>query len=527
MIISEGTLDLKELLDEAKELTKELAKAKGELASQPSITQSINDNLRQIKMHRFDNIVSLAKNMLIIAGAVKTIKETLDKGVAINRQESMNDIMQSSVRNDTAFTQVLREKGLDTILSSQNVLNMAKKAREIGSSVNNGLAILGFNPADLASGNFDGHDLYVNAIKRMQDRLKGIDKIGQANIYNALGGSDIFGMDFATFDMLQNKGDLADAYKKQKEKIDANFAQLDILGSSVQRLSNSFTNLANWAEGVLAVPLTTAVDTLNDAIVSLKDYLQTAHHFWTQKDWGEIKEGLGKAGDIAAYNIDELTNSDGYWLKNGFVGGLQKGLQAGMDLFMIGTGEADRRQAAKGEVGVKSDNWASIGAYIAENEGYSAMPYVDTNGKLTIGYGTQLETLKNYDLKVPSGAIDKATARKLADATINGMIKDLERLHPLGKNIHNLPLNAQKVAIDYMYNRGVYGAVKTKFMDNILKGDFAGAYFELQDAGQTKGRLAKQNELLKPLIPINVYIDGNKVYGATIGALDSGVVSVQ
>ncbi len=85
---------------------------------------------------------------------------------------------------------------------------------------------------------------------------------------------------------------------------------------------------------------------------------------------------------------------------------------------------------------------------IKKAEGFSGMPYEDTLGIPTIGYGTKLP-------------IDEEEAELLLKKRLNDTIKDLKRAYP---KFEELPPTIQEVLLDMGYNMGIPRLMKFKKM---------------------------------------------------------------
>ena len=85
---------------------------------------------------------------------------------------------------------------------------------------------------------------------------------------------------------------------------------------------------------------------------------------------------------------------------------------------------------------------------IKKAEGFRGMPYKDTLGIPTIGYGTKLP-------------IDEEEAELLLKKRLNDTIKDLKRAYP---KFEELPPTIQEVLLDMGYNMGIPRLMKFKKM---------------------------------------------------------------
>jgi len=104
---------------------------------------------------------------------------------------------------------------------------------------------------------------------------------------------------------------------------------------------------------------------------------------------------------------------------------------------------------------------------IKEHEGFRGMPYTDTRGFPTIGYGTKLP-------------IDEEEAELLLKKRLNDTVKDLKRNYP---NFDNLPPTIQEVLLDMGYNMGVPNLMKfRKMWQAIDEGDWEKMADEMVDS---------------------------------------------
>lgn len=106
---------------------------------------------------------------------------------------------------------------------------------------------------------------------------------------------------------------------------------------------------------------------------------------------------------------------------------------------------------------------------IKRDEGFVSKPYKCPAGKLTIGYGTNIED-----------GITKAEAELLLSFRLNQMISQLLEVKPI---ILRLPQQKQEIIFNMTYNMGVAGILKFKMMWLALENfDYEVAAIEMRDS---------------------------------------------
>ncbi len=104
---------------------------------------------------------------------------------------------------------------------------------------------------------------------------------------------------------------------------------------------------------------------------------------------------------------------------------------------------------------------------IKKAEGFRGMPYEDSLGIPTIGYGTKLP-------------IDEEEAELLLKKRLNDTIKDLKRAYP---RFEELPPTIQEVLLDMGYNMGIPRLMKFKKMWKAIdEGDWERMADEMVDS---------------------------------------------
>lgn len=125
---------------------------------------------------------------------------------------------------------------------------------------------------------------------------------------------------------------------------------------------------------------------------------------------------------------------------------------------------------------------------IAKNEGLRLKPYICPAGKLTIGYGRNLD----------DNGITKEEADFLFSNDIDRAWNDLmEVFGDYADNLDNISDNRWAALVDMMFNLGKTSFLKfTKMIEAIKQGDWQKAADELKDSAYYKqvGQRAKNNE---------------------------------
>ena len=124
---------------------------------------------------------------------------------------------------------------------------------------------------------------------------------------------------------------------------------------------------------------------------------------------------------------------------------------------------------------------------LERDEGFVAKPYKDSEGLLTIGYGTLIED-----------GITKEEARLLLNHRLEKMIGELETRKPM---VRGLPSPVQSALAQMAYNLGVPRLTKFKKMWSALeRKDYSTAAIEALDsrwAEQVGTRASRITELIR------------------------------
>lgn len=121
---------------------------------------------------------------------------------------------------------------------------------------------------------------------------------------------------------------------------------------------------------------------------------------------------------------------------------------------------------------------------IKQHEGFDGKPYRDTEGFLTIGYGTKLP-------------ISRAEAELLLNNRLEILKAELAQKEPM---LLNLPPEKQDVLFEMAYQMGVNGVLKFKRMWKALENfDYIQAAVEMLDSKWAKQTPNRAEELTKKM----------------------------
>jgi len=119
---------------------------------------------------------------------------------------------------------------------------------------------------------------------------------------------------------------------------------------------------------------------------------------------------------------------------------------------------------------------------IKEHEGFDGKPYRDTEGFLTIGYGTKLP-------------ISRAEGEMLLKNRLDILSNELIQKEPM---LLNLPSEKQGILFEMAYQMGVNGVLKFKKMWQALENfDYVQAAVEMLDSRWAKQTPNRAQELAK------------------------------
>lgn len=107
---------------------------------------------------------------------------------------------------------------------------------------------------------------------------------------------------------------------------------------------------------------------------------------------------------------------------------------------------------------------------LKDHEGFKKYPYLCTVGKLTVGYGHNIE----------DKGVSKAVAKLMLKEDIHDATRDLYSIFP---GFHNFPDNQRIALIDLMFNMGLPRFnTFVKMITAIKRGDWQKAADELKDS---------------------------------------------
>jgi lysozyme len=139
---------------------------------------------------------------------------------------------------------------------------------------------------------------------------------------------------------------------------------------------------------------------------------------------------------------------------------------------------------------------------IKRHEGLSLIPYKCPAGRITIGYGWNVDSHPlppdiNAHLKA-RGSITKAMAEELLDVAVSRSINDCRRLYP---DYDSYSQNRRNALTDMMYNMG-YGTlskfrISNRFVRDKKWGQAADNFMQSKWASQVKKRAVTVCDLLR------------------------------
>lgn len=140
---------------------------------------------------------------------------------------------------------------------------------------------------------------------------------------------------------------------------------------------------------------------------------------------------------------------------------------------------------------MRSDNLYRVVEVVKSHEGLSLKPYYCTAGKLSIGYGRNLE----------DNGITQQEAEQMLMQDLNLAMQDVYRVLP---DVPRYPEQVQTVLIDMMFNLGM-SRFKTfkRFITAIEAGDYSKAIEEMRDSKwytQVPNRVESDIKILQELL---------------------------
>jgi lysozyme len=137
---------------------------------------------------------------------------------------------------------------------------------------------------------------------------------------------------------------------------------------------------------------------------------------------------------------------------------------------------------------VTPSDFAILREAVQNDEGLRLLPYVDTAGKVTIGYGRNLTDV----------GITKGEALQLLDNDLTNAIASLTRAHP---GVQALDPVRQIVLVNVAFNVGIAGINGfVKMWAAVERGDFESAAEELLDSAAARTNPARYARLASELM---------------------------
>ncbi len=126
---------------------------------------------------------------------------------------------------------------------------------------------------------------------------------------------------------------------------------------------------------------------------------------------------------------------------------------------------------------------------IKQNEGFNGMPYDDSLGKPTIGYGTLLP-------------LSESEAETILKSRLHKKMAELVKAEPF---MQELPSEVKDVLYEMSYQLGVGGLLKFKKMWKALKeGDYKEAYIQALDSRWAEQTPNRAKKLAKVFLDYNI-----------------------
>jgi lysozyme len=157
---------------------------------------------------------------------------------------------------------------------------------------------------------------------------------------------------------------------------------------------------------------------------------------------------------------------------------------------------------------------------LIQEEGFSAIPYYDTEGYPTIGYGQKLSNIKCYPLS--DLRVTEEVAREQMKLVISSIYKTMDNNMHYKTEWRNLNNARKAVIVAMIYQMGYVGVMKFEKMWAAIKDKkFIGAYIEMRDSlwfKQTTNRATRM---------ANIMYDGEigEPYYATFSVKPDGSVT--
>jgi lysozyme len=194
-----------------------------------------------------------------------------------------------------------------------------------------------------------------------------------------------------------------------------------------------------------------------------------------------------------------------YYIQEEGLGSKLKALGLAGSLALTGFGKemptqqpAQQTQTVRKDISIVTSD--SLKNQLIKHEGYRTKPYYDSEGKLTVGIGFNIDEKSNRQAFYKATGLDPAkvsTKTQLNDRQVNELYKisfnravsDARKFLP---SFDSQPLPVKQVLIDMSFNLGYPRLSKfTKFKDALEKKDYKRASKEMMDSKwsrQVKGR---------------------------------------
>lgn len=588
-VVAEKEIDLGNIIKSAKQLNKEVLNTRTNFEKlSESIHKmnkgfdSANSTLRQMKMHRFDNLISAATKLATAVGAFKAVQSTLRMGERYFYGETTASIAKTNLNNQDAFQYMLRAKGLDRTMGISNVSNFAEQLRTPDTSAHRLVAaILGLETSEnLRKGNFDAVKLYIQTLESLKQKIPSLSSMDMATFFkkNGLDAQGALGLSYNQFEMLQGKGNLMDEFNRQLDAMTYTPELLASLGKEWADLKISWDILSRTLmqeiTPLLSQVLRFITSELFPSIRATYDILRPFVSAVADK-WLGMGSSIVEASKQANDHYDNWKTLGFSWQSSGIIAeymrnkGLSGDEKSAFQSYLYANKdkiEKDLKTYARSidylnekdpnakiydfgfryfDRHYKPNSALNDSAYLdrvtkglIKHEGFSSKPYLDSNNEYTIGYGTQLPTLRQYGLTgyltqdaKGNYSMSKNNAYEAMRLTADAMIKEFKGLIGVdkAKAFDKLPEDARVFLADLIYNAGASKVAKSSVANQLLAGDYAKAAETYRkqkwQLGERKDdQQALLDNLAKQQIVVNVNLDGRNL-SSTTHTIESALVS--
>ena len=135
---------------------------------------------------------------------------------------------------------------------------------------------------------------------------------------------------------------------------------------------------------------------------------------------------------------------------------------------------------------------------LIQEEGFSVIPYYDTEGYPTIGYGQKLSNIRYYPLS--DLRVTEEVAREQMNLVISSIYKTMDNNMHYKTEWRNLNNDRKAVIVSMIYQMGYVGVMKFEKMWAAIKHNkFKSAYVEMIDSlwfKQTPGRAERMGDIM-------------------------------